>query len=233
MPDKRILCFGAGGHASVVVELIGARSSSEAVEVVGLVGLPNETGKVLGVPILGSEAQLPRIIAESGATHFVVAVGTLRGGLELRPKLFRSAESAGLSPFTAIHPSAVISPSAVIEAGATIMAGCVVQARTRIGRNAIINTRASVDHDCVVGEHAHLAPGSVCSGGVTIGGGAHIGTGAIILQDVRIGKDATVGAGATVTHDCEAGVIVVGTPAQPIPSRHSSAQHEMFKGPDF
>ena len=60
------------------------------------------------------------------------------------------------------------------------MAGCVdPDAAPSIGANSIVNTRASVDHDCRIGETVHIAPGVTLSGAVTIGDGTHIGTGAV------------------------------------------------------
>ncbi len=35
----------------------------------------------------------------------------------------------------------------------------------------IINTRASVDHDCELGDFVHVGPGAVITGSVTVGNG--------------------------------------------------------------
>jgi acetyltransferase-like isoleucine patch superfamily enzyme len=83
-----------------------------------------------------------------------------------------------------------------------------------VGHNSIINTRASVDHDCVIGAHVHLAPGVTLSGGVTVGEGTHIGTGAVVIQGMTIGPRAIVGAGAVVVADVPAGAVVLGVPAR-------------------
>jgi len=211
--SKRIICFGAGGHASVVVDLLQSETKAGGPKIVGLVA--EGDGNVLGIPVLGADSDLPRIMRETGATHFIIAVGSVRGGGVLRPRLFHQARDAGLTPFTAIHPSAIVARSAEIGPGATVMAGAVIQARTRIGSNAIVNTSAGIDHDCMVGNHAHLAPGVTCSGGVNIGENAHIGAGATIVEGVTIGAGATVGAGAVVIWDCPAGETVLGVPAQP------------------
>ena len=93
-----------------------------------------------------------------------------------------------------------------------------VQARAQVGANTIVNTRASVDHDSQLGDHAHIAPGATCSGGVRIGDNAHVGVGAVIIEDIDIGKAATIGAGAVVISDCPAGTTVTGIPARPRPA---------------
>jgi sugar O-acyltransferase (sialic acid O-acetyltransferase NeuD family) len=215
----RILCFGAGGHAAVVVDLIQILEAQGEGVLLGLLAEPGAAADVLGVPILGSDAALGSIISSLDATHFVVAVGSVQGGGSLRPRLFARAEAAGLIPFVAIHPKAIVSPHTEIGPGTVIMAGAVLQARVLIGRNVIVNTRCSLDHDCIVGDHAHLAPGSVLSGGVTLGVASHVGTGATIIHDIRIGDGATVAAGATVVQNCPPGATVVGTPARLLRSK--------------
>lgn len=87
---------------------------------------------------------------------------------------------------TVIHPSAVVSPSAVIGAGTVIMAVAVVQANARIGKHCIINTCASVDHDCIVGDYAHIAPGAHLCGHVEIGEGSLVGVGVGIAPMCKI-----------------------------------------------
>ena len=88
---------------------------------------------------------------------------------------------------------AIVSRAAVLGAGGVqLIAGAVVNAATSIGEGVIVNTNASVDHDCTIGDYVHIAPDVVLGGGVT------------------------VGAGAVVTNDVEAGSTVVGVPARPI-----------------
>lgn len=53
------------------------------------------------------------------------------------------------------HPSAVISEYAYLGDGTVVMQGAVVQSCARIGNHCIINTAASVDHDCVNEDYVH------------------------------------------------------------------------------
>jgi acetyltransferase-like isoleucine patch superfamily enzyme len=71
-----------------------------------------------------------------------------------------------------------------------------------------------VDHDCQLGDHVHIAPGAVLSGGVRIGAYSHVGTGASVRQDLCIGSEAIVGVGAAVIADVKDRSIVVGVPAR-------------------
>ena len=85
---------------------------------------------------------------------------------------------------------------------------------TSIGKHTIINTNATVDHDCQVDDFVHIAPGATLCGGVKIGKGTLIGANATILPNCIIGKNVRVGAGAVVTTDIPDNVLVVGVPAK-------------------
>ena len=78
------------------------------------------------------------------------------------------------------------------------MAGAVVQSHAHIGRNVIVNTRASVDHDSIIGDHTHICPGAVVCGGVKVGEDAFIGAGAILLPMAVVPPRATVAAGSVI-----------------------------------
>lgn len=86
----------------------------------------------------------------------------------------------------AAHLRAVISTSATYGEGTVIMAGAVVQAGARIGKHCIVNTGATVDHDCWLADFVHVAPGAHLCGGVTVGEGALIGVGVGIEPGVTI-----------------------------------------------
>ena len=61
------------------------------------------------------------------------------------------------------------------------MAGAVLQPGVLVGRNTVINTSASIAHDCRVGQHCHIAPGVTLSGGVEVGDNVLIGAGATVI----------------------------------------------------
>lgn len=96
------------------------------------------------------------------------------------------------------------------------MAGAVINVGSRIGDNSVINTRAALDHDCRIGCHVHIAPGSVISGGVKIGDGTHIGTGSSIIQCINVGINSVIGAGSVVVKDIPDNVKAYGVPAHVI-----------------
>lgn len=206
---KRILIFGAGGHAKVLLDLIALVPEWEAVGVLDDDPEKAET-EVLGVPVVGVIADAAGVRRELGAEGAAFGIGDNR----IRAKWFSLAETAGLSPATLVHPSAVVSPSAVLSPGAAVLAGAVVNAGSVIVHNACLNTGASIDHDCKIGRHAHILPGATLTGAVEVGAYAVVGAGAVVNPSVKIGRNAYVGAGSVVLSDVGDNEVVVGNPAK-------------------
>ena len=91
-----------------------------------------------------------------------------------------------------------------------------MQSSVKIGKHVIINTAASIDHDCIVEDFAHVSPNATLSGNVKVGEGSHIGAGAVIIPNITIGKWAMIGAGSDVTKNVPDYSVVVGNPARKI-----------------
>jgi UDP-perosamine 4-acetyltransferase len=191
-----------------VIELLRAAGEHE---IAGLVDLDANAAPVLGVSVVGTDADLPRL-RQQGIKHAFVGIGDnhrrLRMGGHLREIGFEIAN--------AVSPAAVISASAQLGRGIAVMPGTVINAQSRIDDFAIINTCASVDHDCWVGEGAHVAPGCTIAGNVKIGRLAFVGAGATAIPGTSIGENAIVGAGACVIRDVPAAARSWGVPAKVI-----------------
>jgi acetyltransferase EpsM len=83
-----------------------------------------------------------------------------------------------------------------------------------------VNTAASVDHHCSIGDAVHIAPGVRLAGNVKIGQGAWVGIGATIIENVRIGDGAVIGAGSVVVEDIPDAVVAYGVPARVVGPVH-------------
>lgn len=112
------------------------------------------------------------------------------------------------------HVSSVISPRSFFSEGTVLMQGVVIQSSVMIGKHSIVNTSATIDHDCFIEDFVHISPNATLCGNVFIGEGSHIGAGAVIIQGIKIGKWATIGAGSIVTKDVSDYAVVVGNPAR-------------------
>ena len=145
---------------------------------------------------------------------FCVAIGNPHGRVRIR--LHDLLVKEGLTPVTVVHPTAWVADNATIGSGSQILAGAVIAPEARIGRQCIINTNASVDHEDVLEDGVEVAPGATLCGLVHVGINAWICAGATVLPHIRIGADAIVGAGAVVMKDVPDGITVVGIPATPV-----------------
>jgi len=192
--NKPVIVLGAGGHASVLVDILRSQGRSPMALVAPAMGVARAA--LAEIPLWHDEE---RILAHTpDEVELVNGIGSLPG-TSLRADLFARYRALGYHFARVVSTNAVVSDYAVLEEGAQVMAGAILQAGTRIGPNSIINTGAIVDHDCHIGSDNHVAPGAVLSGGVVTGDGVHIGTGAAVIQGISIGAHAVVGAGATLT----------------------------------
>ena len=141
---------------------------------------------------------------------FLVAIGHNRTRLQKVQEFLK----IGLNVPTLIHPEAYVAKDVRIEAGAVIFAGAIVQPDSTLGLAAIVNTAATVDHDCSIAAGVHICPGAHLAGGVTVGVCSWIGIGACVNPSLAIGVDATVGAGAAVVENVGDRATVMGVPAR-------------------
>lgn len=127
-----------------------------------------------------------------------------------RSNIHNKYSSLGFKFLTLIHQSCVLSENVTLQDGVHVMAGAIIQPNCLIKANSIINTGASLDHDCKIGKDVHIAPGAVLCGNVRVSDGAFIGASSCIIPDIKIGKSAIVGAGTTVRKNIKKGLTYVG-----------------------
>lgn len=143
---------------------------------------------------------------------FLVAIGGDKG--YERFKIHSFLEKEGLHPYTAIHKTAFVADDVNIGIGSQILVNSTICVGVSIGISCIINTSASIDHECKIGNGVHIAPGATLAGCVEVEDYVMVGTRAIILPRLKIGHNSIIGAGAVVTKDIPANSVVVGNPGK-------------------
>lgn len=193
---KPILLIGGGGHCRACIDVIEAEGRFQ---VKGIVRPRSDgTEPVLGYPVLGEDADLPNLLADT--PHALITVGQIKSPA-VRMRLFELLKKLNASIPVVVSPNAYVSRHARVEEGTLVMHGAIVNAGARVGINGIINSQALIEHDAEIGNHCHISTGARINGGVIIEAGCFIGSGAVLHEGVRIGANTVVGAGCVVAHD--------------------------------
>jgi len=136
-----VFLYGAGGHAKVILELLEA----EGRVIHGLFDDNATADNLFDYPVK------PWPEGYSEGADCIISIGHNA----TRQKIAQKLEV----PFTkASHPNSYLSPRCSLENGTVVMSGVSIHSGASIGRHCIINTHASVDHDCELGDFVHIAP---------------------------------------------------------------------------
>lgn len=216
---KKIVIWGASGHASVVANIVELNGLYEIFGFLDDFDPRRRDAIFCGAPILGGREVLSKLFDE-GVRNIIMGFGDCLARIELSDFAVRR----GFSVANAIHPSAVIAASATIGDGIVVVGGAVINPGAKIGNNVIVNTCASVDHDCIIGDGAHICPGARLAGRVEVGKASWIGIGATVVDGVRIGEQSVIGAGSVVLRDIPSHVTAYGVPAKVVEKRCLDSQ---------
>jgi len=113
----------------------------------------------------------------------------------------------------------VVDPTAQIEEGCVVMPQASIGPNTQVGKFCIVNTAASIDHDCLLNSYSSLAPGVRLGGSVTVGERSAVCLGAGVRHKTVIGSDTVLGGGSYLNDHLPSGVTAYGVPAKVIRKR--------------
>lgn len=213
MAIRRLLVLGANNPETVrVVQAVNDHEPT--FELAGF--LDNDPAKhgteFLGVPVVGGS----EMIAEIRFRDCVV-VNAITRDTRTRCETTEELVSHGAELTNLIHPS-VDTRHVELGVGNVVHEGAVMQPGVRIGDNCAFNCNTIISHECEIGDHVFMAPGSVLAGFVRVRRGAMIGVGATVLPRLEIGEWSLVGGGAVVCKDVPPNVTVAGNPARVLPA---------------
>lgn len=188
--------IGASGHAKAVIDLLEDKSI-----IAGVYDDNPEINNILGIAINGPTRLLKEV---NGMVH--IAIGDNRTRKKLVGQLPNDVEYKLI-----VHKSALVSNFVKIGQGTVIMEGAIIKVGSKIGHHVIVNTSASIDHDCWIDDFVHVGPGSTLCGNVRIGEGTLVGARTVVIPGISIGNWCTIGAGSVVHKDVPHGAKWIGS----------------------
>jgi acetyltransferase EpsM len=199
MSINQFCIFGASGHGKVIADIILCNSN----EIIAFVDDAPKENSWQGIPILPS-SQLESL----NINNLVIGIGNNITRKLVAEKLFN--KNFGVVK----HPSSIVANTSTIDDGSVLMSFSLLNPGVRMGKHCIINSKASVDHDCQIGDFVHIAPNATLCGNVQVGEGTFVGAGAIVIPNITIGKWCTIGTGTVVLKDIPDNCTVVGNPGR-------------------
>lgn len=202
-----LVIIGAGGHGRVVADC--AQQVNTYKEIIFLDDSYKETVTSGDWKIVGLSEDFHQHI---GHADFIVGIGNNL----IRAKITKKLLQANANVVSLIHPTASISPKVSVDNGVVIFANAVVNIGSHISEGCIINTGATVDHDCKLKPYVHVSPGVNIAGGVTIEQYSWLGIGSAVIEYLTVAKNTQIGAGAVVINSTQANSLYLGVPAQKV-----------------
>ena len=220
---KKIIIFGRGGQAKVVLDCIKLMKNCKAI---GFISDKNYNPLFSKqIKYLGPIKDLNKIIKNHNSKNLfgIIAIGdnTKRKKISLRvKKLNKNFKWTNI-----IHPSAVISPSVIIGLGNIILAGSIISTGTKICNHVSINTGSYIDHDNIFHNFSSTGTGIATGGNVKVGEQSFLGIGCVVKDKIFIGTNTIIGGQAFVCNNCKPNSIYYGVPAKRIRKRNEQEKY--------
>ena len=186
---KNIVLVGGGGHCISVIDII---ENGNEYNILGILDSNVSENNILGYKVLGGDNLIPKLVNEN--TYFLITVGQIKS-CSVRKNIAKNLAENNAKLATVISCLAYVSKHAQIEEGTIIMNHAVVNAKSKIGKNCIINTKANIEHGVSIGEFCHISTCAVVNGESVIGKGTFIGSNATISNNILIKDNSIISAG--------------------------------------
>ena len=175
---NNIYLYGFGGHSRVILDILHQQQRTVA----GFVSdnPPHDCTHFENIPIFSTEPLLNRLSPDEG--QWIIAVGNN----SIRQTLAQKLQAFGHTFSSAVHPSARIGSRVTVAPGTVVMANAVINCDTALGAHVIVNTGATIDHDCTIADFCHIAPGSALCGHVTVGRGSWLQVGTNVAPCTKV-----------------------------------------------
>lgn len=186
---KNIVLVGGGGHCISVIDII---ENGNEFNILGILDSNSKENNLLGYKILGGDNLIPELVNEN--TYFLITVGQIKS-YSVRKNIAKNLAENNAKLATVVSCLAYVSKNAQIEEGTIIMNHAVVNAKSKIGKNCIINTKANIEHGVSIEEFCHISTCAVVNGDSTIKRGTFVGSNATISNGITINENSIISAG--------------------------------------
>ena len=192
--QKQLVLVGAGGHASVLLDIL----NQQKFDVIAYVSpKPAENKKLFcGLKYFQSDDDIRQYSPDE--IELVNGIGHTPKN-QLRANIYRKFSELGYRFCGVVANSAVISSNAIIAPCAQVLSGAIVQVGSVIGFNSIINTGTIIEHDSIIEANVHMAPKALICGNSKVGQGTFVGAGATIINNIIVGEYCIVAAQTCVS----------------------------------
>jgi acetyltransferase EpsM len=207
LDKKAIAIIGYSGHAFVVAEIL----IEQGFTLDFYIDKKELTHNPYGLKYLGCETDHD---FQGWELNFSYVLGI--GNNRLREKTAQIVVDHDKPLRKVISNSSSISKTAYIGNGVFVSRGVLVNALAQIEDYAILNTGCIIEHECIINCAAHIGPGAVLAGNVSIGRRTFVGANSVIKQGIKIGEDVVIGAGSVIINDVPNNSKMVGNPARMI-----------------
>jgi UDP-N-acetylbacillosamine N-acetyltransferase len=189
--SKKIFILGAGGHGKALGEIAFLNGFTD------IVFLDDNYKNINNYPfsIKGSIKEFDNVYNQKDAWFVGIGDNHKRKNLIVKFNHFSN------NLINLIHPSCVKSNFSNYENGICIMSNAAIKIGSKIKCGSIINSSASIGHDCTIGPFAHIALNVALSGHVTVGECSLVGTGSSIHPGISIGNNVKTGVGSKIYKD--------------------------------
>jgi sugar O-acyltransferase (sialic acid O-acetyltransferase NeuD family) len=209
---EKCVIIGCGSHSNSVISIV--ESSTVDYKIIGLIDTASEFDQNEvkgGYRVISTLNEMLSSAEKYKNVSCFIAVGDNH----FRKKIFEMLKVACFRCPNLISDNAFIDRTVAMGEGNVIAHGVIINAQAKLGSNNLINTKAIVEHDCVIDNHTHIAPNSTLCGSANIYALALVGAASVIMPKVVVKEESIIGAGATlVTSTVSRQSIYVGNPAK-------------------
>ena len=198
---KKIIIFGAGGHANSCIDVILEEKKFKINFIV-------DDNKVK-IKKFNFNVKSLKFFQKNYKKNdnLFLGVGLIKNAVK-RWKLIKKLQKYNLNFVKIISPHSHVSKHSKILEGTVVMHNSVINSNTLVKEFSIINTSSIIEHDVLIGKNCHISTGAIVNGGTKIGDHTFIGSGTIVHNGIEIGSNCIIGAGKIIKRNLPSNCVV-------------------------